>query len=52
MLTTSSPGSMRCHIVTKFASEPPLVTSMWSAVAPGYIAAMRSRSSTVPFDWG
>ena len=39
-------------MVTKFASDPPLVTSTWSAVAPGYIAATRSRSSTVPFDCG
>jgi len=52
MLTTSAPGSTRCHIVTKFASDPPLVTSTLSAVAPAYIAATRSRNSTVPFDCG
>src|SRR5580698_5736730 len=52
MKTISSPGSTSDHVETKFASEPPHVTSTLSAVAPGYIAATRERSSSLPFVCG
>src|SRR6202522_2107599 len=52
MKTISSPGSTSDHVETKFASDPPHVTSTFSAVAPGYIAATRERSSSLPFVCG
>src|SRR5262249_62383397 len=49
---TWSPGSSNVGQVKLFASAAPTVTRTFSAVAPAYNAAIRSRSSRVPFTSG
>ena len=51
MTATLSRGSISRQQTTKFASELPVVTRIWSGETPGYSVAMRLRSRSVPFDW-
>src|ERR1700691_5598670 len=52
MKTISSPGSMSDQVEMKLASEPPQVTSTFSALAPEYNSAIRERNSSLPFVCG
>ena len=52
MMTTASPGSVTVRRLVKFAWMAPTVTSTLAAVAPGYQAAIASRSSREPLAWG
>ena len=52
MTAARSPFSSSPQSAVWLASEVPLVTSTFSAEAPGYSAAMRSRRRTDPSDSG